>query len=339
MAFRIDIDSLESWVSRHARAFILLVAALVAFVGVVAIVVFFIALRGAEQALVPDIRGKELTAALLELQAKELYPRIQLRHSQDAQDRGLILEQDPRPGTIVKAGRRIRLVVSQGVQVNTIEDYRGRNIDEVTMDLRSLYASSAQPLLSIADPPLYEYSDEPAGAILVQRPEPGTAVTGPLTLEFVVSRGPEHVLISVPALTGLSAPAALGRLREAGLRSEFTLLAGGSAGIVVSQTPGAGTALESSRPVRVMVSAGDAALRLFEYTLAESPVPLPVRLEYLPPGGSERIVLAEADFSGGVFTFPYQVPPGSTLIFSVMGRELHRETVLPAVDEFSLDEL
>ncbi|MCL2127323.1 MAG: PASTA domain-containing protein, partial [Treponema sp.] len=93
------------------RLFIYMAAGLLVLVGITAISIFFIALKGGEQTLVPEVRGKELTEALLELQVKELYPRLQLRYSQSSRDRGLVLEQDPQAGTIVKAGRRVRLVV------------------------------------------------------------------------------------------------------------------------------------------------------------------------------------------------------------------------------------
>ena len=124
--FNIDLDTVEEYVANHLRLFITMAIGLVIFVGVVAGSVFFISVRGAEQTMVPDVQGKDLTAALLELQVKELYPRIQLRHSQTSADKGLVLEQNPRPGTIVKAGRRIQLVVSQGVMINTVENFLGR---------------------------------------------------------------------------------------------------------------------------------------------------------------------------------------------------------------------
>jgi beta-lactam-binding protein with PASTA domain len=347
MAFKFDINAIEAYVAEHARMFVTMVITLVVFVGVLALIVFFIALRGAEQAMVPDVRTKELTEALVELQAKELYPRIQMRYSQSVQDRGFVLEQDPRPGTIVKAGRRIRLVVSQGVMVNTIENYTGRNIEEVRMDLRALFASSSLSFLSVKEPYMYEYSPEPEGTILEQSPEPGTPVTGPEILEFVVSRGPEHVLIAVPALMGLSPAQALERVREAGLRFGFALRPvrqGERSGVVVYQDPAADAALESTKPVSILVTdpgelANGEVFGLFEYTLPENPVPLPVKLECLPPGGGSRITLAEADFAGGAFTFPYQAAPGSILIFSMLNRELYRQTVNPRLDELSLDEI
>ena len=88
----IDVGAMEGYVGNRLRFFISLAVGLMVFVGLIALAVFFVAILGAEQTMVPDVRGLELTEALLELQVKELYPRIQLRYSQSAADRGRILE-------------------------------------------------------------------------------------------------------------------------------------------------------------------------------------------------------------------------------------------------------
>jgi beta-lactam-binding protein with PASTA domain len=150
-----DFDSIESYVSDHLRLFISLIIGTLVFAGLVALAVFFIAVRGSEQTMIPDVQGKELTEALMELQVKELYPRIQLRYSQSAIDKGTVLEQDPLPGTIVKAGRRIRLVVSQGVIVDTLSDYIGRNVDDVRMEIQTIAAAAGQQFLSLKEPFMY----------------------------------------------------------------------------------------------------------------------------------------------------------------------------------------
>jgi beta-lactam-binding protein with PASTA domain len=336
-----NMGSLEGYVAGRLRLFISLALGLFCLMGIAAVAVFFIALRGAEETMVPDVRDKELTTALLELQVKELYPRIQLRYSQSNLDKGTILEQDPRPGTIVKAGRRIRLVVSQGTVINTVENYRGRNIDEVKMDLRTLFAVAAsatgegQPFFSLKEPSIYEYSSEPAGTILQQRPPPGTAISGPTTLEFVVSRGPERVMVTVPDFVGLTVSGAIEQIRQGGINFLFGLRpvrGNEQAGIVVYQDPQALTAIDKKRPVSILVTAPEEGVlngevfALFMYTLPENPYPLPVRLEALLPGG-ERRLLVEVEFPGGDFTLPYQLPSGSTLILSVLNREIHREIV------------
>ena len=91
MGINLDLDSIESYVSNHLKLFIYMTLGILVFVGIIAVSVFFIALRGAEQTMVPDVTGKDLTAALLELQVKELYLRIQLRYTQSSADKGLIM--------------------------------------------------------------------------------------------------------------------------------------------------------------------------------------------------------------------------------------------------------
>jgi beta-lactam-binding protein with PASTA domain len=335
----------------RVRSFVFYCFALVVLMGLAAGGVFFFSVQGAEETMVPDVRGQELTAGLLELQVKELYPRIQLQYSQSTNDKGLILDQDPPPGTIVKAGRRIRLVVSQGVVLNTVDTYIGRNVDEVKLDIRTIFASVDKPLLTLVEPYMYEYSSEAPGTILQQSPEPGTPLSGPTELSVVVSRGPEFVSVSIPSLTGQTPSDAVAALQKAGLRFSFSIRAlreGETPGLVVYQNPSAGSTSESGRSVSLLVPflesaphtaeslAGDAivssygdvsAYGLFSYTLPENPYPLSVRLEALYPEAETRTLLLACNFSGGEFTFPYQVPAGTTLIFSQLDREIYREVI------------
>jgi hypothetical protein len=51
-----------------------------------------------------------------------------------------------------------------------------------------------------------------------------------------------------------------------------------------------------------------------------------VRLEALLPSG-ERLRLISVEYPGGEFTVPYRLPAGSTLVLSMLNREIHRETV------------
>jgi len=327
-------DSLEQFAATHLRLFLAMMAGLLVVVGIIAILIFFVAVRGAEQTMVPEVRGKELTEALLELQVKELYPRIQVRYSQSSRDKGHILEQDPRAGTIVKAGRQIRLVVSQGVMINRVENYIGRNIDDVRMDLQVIVTSTGNPLLTLKEPLMYDFSPEPPGTILRQKPEPGADISGPMNLEFVVSQGQEHVLVTVPQLVGLSVSAALEQIGRMGIVFEFSLreLREGERGeTVVYQTPAAGTSVTANTVIDITVNAPSRlaegeVYKLFTYTMPRNPYPLPVRLEALLPSG-ERMRLISVDYPGGNFTVPYRLPIGSTLYLSMMNREIHRETV------------
>jgi beta-lactam-binding protein with PASTA domain len=346
--FNFDLDAIESYVATHLRLFISMAAGLLVFVGIIAVIIFFIAVRGAEQTMVPDVRGKELTEALLELQAKELYPRIQLRYSQSARERGLILEQEPKAGTIVKAGRRIRLVVSQGVVVSSVGNYIGRNVDEVRMDIQALIASGgnpALPLLTLKEPFMYAYSPEAPGTILQQRPEAGTSISGPMTLEFVVSQGPENAMLTVPPLTGLSISAALEQIGRSGVDFTFAvrpLREGEKGETVVAQEPAAHTSIPAAATVKITVSPPDDLKRnevfyLFRHSLPKNPYPLSVRLDALLDSGERRRIIT-VEYLGGDFTVPCRLPAGTVLVLSMLNREVHRETVNPQPGALSLDQ-
>jgi beta-lactam-binding protein with PASTA domain len=330
-----DLSSIEDYVANHLRVFILSVAALLIFEGLIAVSVFFIAVRGAEQTMVPDVVGKELTQALLELQVKELYPRLLLRYSQTSSDRGLILEQEPKSGTIVKAGRRVRLVVSQGVIVNKVENFIGRSLNDVKMDLQALYAqANGVALLSVKEPVMYDFSSETPGTILAQKPEPGTDISGPLTLEFVVSKGRENTSVTVPNLTGMKISEALGVIGNTGINFQFNIKNRGGdekGETVVYQTPPANATAPLSAIVDITVTSPEVLAEneifgLFRYAIPVNPYPLSVRLEATLPSG-ERIRLFTANYPGGEFTVPYKLPAGTTLVLSMLNRELYRETV------------
>ena len=81
----------EKIVINKPKVFLWACVGIVFFVALIATAVFFLFVRGAEQTMVPDVRGKDLIQALLELQQKELYPRIQLRYSGAVADKGKIL--------------------------------------------------------------------------------------------------------------------------------------------------------------------------------------------------------------------------------------------------------
>ena len=332
---KIDFKTIEEYVANHLRLFIFSTLGLIILAGITAVVVFFIVVRGEEQTMVPDVTGKELTEALLELQVKELYPRVQLRYTQTSKDRGYILEQDPPPGTIVKAGRRIRLTVSQGVILNRVEDFVGQNIDVVRMDLLTLQSSSDGPsLFTIREPLMFEFSSDRPGTILAQKPEPGTDISGPVNLDFVVSKGRDNQSAIVPVLTGLTLQNALDAISSNGINFQFTSrdkTGTERSWTVVSQSVEANTPVALNTPVHLVLTAPDnladgEVFGIYSYTIPQNPYPLTVRLEaQLPSGERQRII--SVNYTGGVFTVPYKLPAGSILILSMLNRELNRVTI------------
>ena len=325
---------MDDLISNNLKLFVSMVLGFLLFAVIVAVAIFFVVIRGDEQVMVPNIQGRELTEALLELQARELNARIQLRYSQSPHDRGLILEQEPLPGTIVRAGRRVRLVISQGVVIDRVENFVGRSLDSVRLDLQAFAAGPGTSFLVLREPVMFDYSPEAPGTILQQSPEAGTNITGATQLELVVSRGPRQAVMTVPQLTGLRLSETLDWLAGTGVAFEFFIRGAQddeSGETVVHQNPVAGASVAVNSIVSMTVTAPEdlaegEVFDLFSHTIPLNPFPLPVRLEALLPNGDRRHIVT-VDSLGGSFTVPFRLPVNSTLILSVFDREVHRQIV------------
>jgi beta-lactam-binding protein with PASTA domain len=233
--------------------------------------------------------------------------------------------------------------------INKVENFIGKNIDDVRMDIRTVVGSTGDPLLTLKEPLMYEFSPAAAGIVIRQKPDPGTDISGPMILEFVVSQGQEDVMITVPQFSGLSIAAALEQIGKTGIVFEFSLreiIDGEKGETIVSQNPPAGgsvspntrISLTANTPARLY---DDEVFKLFSYNIPPNPYPLPVHLEALLPSGERKIIIA-IDFPGGKFTVPYRLPLESILVLSLMNREIYRETVqdyAPPIDGEPISEL
>lgn len=310
------------------------ITVLLAFVIMTAscLAVFFMAVQGAEKVLVPDVTGKSLTDALLELQAKELYPKILLKYSELPGDKGTILEQNPVSGAIVKAYRRVNLTVSRGIPIDYIEDYSGKNVDEVLNTLEFLF--SGNDSLVQLSPPVYQKSEFPAGTILAQYPEAGAPVSEKINLQFVVSSGTEIPKTEVPNIEGLSIKQLLSKLGEYKVVFDFAVEED-------SKSPAEGIISDEEKPssqvevfsrvkatLKVLPASEKAktAQGIFSAELPEYPYPVPVKLDSQDQNG-KLVTLAEFCHPGKHFTVPYDVKKNTTLILYVLDEEYAKVVV------------
>lgn len=144
--------------------FFLCLTAILLMMAIMAIV-FFVAVKGSEE-------------VLLEMQVKELYPKIQLRYSDVPGDKGMILEQNPVAGTIVKASRRIDLVVSRGP---SYEQTRVPNL--VGMTVQEILAQMSRSKIA------FNFSARPATQDETADGKAGTVVTQGASGEFIPNYG------------------------------------------------------------------------------------------------------------------------------------------------------
>lgn len=357
----ISLNEMEANLQKSAPAFIAYTIAAFLLMFITALAVFFFANKGYEQVLVPDVAGKSLTRALLEMQEKELYPKLQLRYSDLPGQAGQVLSQNPRAGSIVKAGRRITLVVSRGVMIDHIGNYVGTNLDALKNKLDALYGGVETPQITIANP-VFKIDAAPIGTILEQDPPEGTPITQPVELQLIVSSGPAAPQVSVANYVGKTVAEILDGMGKTPLLFEFkshTASGDEIPGTVVRQSEPENSQvkeysrieLEFALPELSADFAGgaitDADIKgrtedevagvkkrdaskftngIFTANVSRYPLVVPVKLEAFPPDGASY-TLVSFNHIGGEISVPYAVPHGTTLALSVLDQEKERVTV------------
>ena len=331
-SLRIDISEAVSEFQKNTKIMVATVLFSFFLMIAVALAVFFAVVQGQEKVMVPNVQGKPLAEALLEMQAKELYPRIQLRYSEVPGDAGKILEQNPASGTIVKAGRRISLVVSRGVVIEHVENYTGLFLDDVRMQLQTLFAGSANPLIVLSEP-VYRADVSEPGIILEQTPPAGTLITEPVTVTLVVSRGPQFEKTRVPKIVGKSVSDMLGFMVTSKIIFDFTsheAEPSEKAGCISSQQAFTTEFVPNYTRMSVdfafpkgNIDEDKKIFGIFSDSLKNYPYPVPMRVEAISPTG-EVSTLISFKHTGGNFSIPYHVEKGTIIVLYVVNQEYKR---------------
>ena len=319
--------------SRYARQVLLSLAGVVVLMLVASLSAFLLSLRGPEQTLVPDVRQKELVAALIDLQDRELYPRIQMRVFSDPALRGKVVEQNPTAGTVVRAGRRISLVVSEGPVVDRVDDFIGRDLEDVRSELQLLFTTF--DVIKQIGAVSYVFDRSEPGTILEQSPSPGTEITGFTLVDLVVSRGPDVERTALASYVALGYEQAIRRLASANRPFTFALTqaSGAAEGTVVGQDPAPGTEVAQNQLVALTISPviepePGMVFGIFERVLPNYPVAVELTLESVDPDG-ERAVIFSMRHPGGPIAIPYLLEEGTTLVLSRFNTEVVTYRVQP----------
>lgn len=292
--------------------------------------VFFLALRGEEETMVPQVVGKELSDALLELQEKELVPYVQVKFSDDPRDKGNVVSQDPEGGILAKAGRKVVLWVSKGAIVNSVENFVGQNIVDVQLRLKTLFSTQATPLLSLTSDPIYSFNSAPEGTVLEQKPVPGTPLASPTKLTVVISKGPKGQTVRVGTYSGRSWSEALSLLISENKPFLIQLRnpeGDEKPGFAVAQAPLAGTDMPKGSPVTLtltkpMVPSDGRVFQILETTLPEYPILVDLRIELRRSTGDQS-VLYQLKHPGGRLTVPFVGQIGDVVTVSVLDKEVY----------------
>lgn len=113
---------------------------------------------------VPDLKGKGMIEANEVLRSKGLHIRLEGEDYDSYVHQGGILRQDIPPGSKVKAGREIGIVLSKGPRVQYVPDVVGQPLDRA----EALLGEKGIRITKV----IYIHSDKtPRNVIVAQRPE------------------------------------------------------------------------------------------------------------------------------------------------------------------------
>ena len=200
--------------------------------------------------VVPDVAGRTRTQATAAINAAGLVVGTVTEQHHPAIAANIVISQAPPPGTAMRAGSPVSLVISLGPVSVPVPNLAGMNRSQ---------ANSAITAAGLVAGPVTKSSSGtvPKDDVISQTPAAGTQVVPGTSVALVISLGAARA--TVPAVTGLSRAEAEAAIREAGLAvGSVTEIYHASivAGNVLYQDPAPGTGTLAGTVVDLVVSKG-----------------------------------------------------------------------------------
>jgi eukaryotic-like serine/threonine-protein kinase len=227
------------WNRRRAIA-----AAAIALLIAGGVIALLLLTGGAQKIPVPKVTGELLAQARRTLTRKgfSVFPSATPSDAPVNE----VVEQDPRPGVVVKEGSTVTLSYSTGPGVGTVPDVVGKPVGDAIKLLRG------RGFKAIVR---HQYAKAAKGTVFAQFPPAGAHHPKNTSVTVDVSRG-QH-LVQVPSLIGEQQATAETELRNAGFKSNATRQSSTQpSGQVLAQDPSAGTPVAFGSTVTITVSTG-----------------------------------------------------------------------------------
>lgn len=261
---------------------------------------------------VPDVEGSVERLAVRQIRDAGLKELV-LREASEDVKAGIVFEQDPPPGQKIERGNFVTIRVSTGKPKTRVPDVVGKSRDEAVAEL--VNANLQANVVTVN-------SLQPVDTVLGQAPKPGTELVTGSTVRINVSKGPKPV--SVPNVIGSPFETAESVLQGVGFAvAKEDVEDDAAAGIVVGQSPSAGTQQGKGSVITLQVSKGPVTSQVPDVT---SRTEADARSQLETSGFQVQVVeeiVDTADLDGKVLS---QDPPGGsdakqgTTVVIVVGR-------------------
>ncbi len=283
---------------------ILLAGAMILAAGLSTWVVFTFLTSGGEVE-VPDLRGKNIEAALEITSRLGLGMRIARTGFDESIPPRHIINQDPRPGTRTRKSRVVRVVVSQGTQTVHVPNLTGLNTRRVELLL-------SQAGLKVGRVSRTHNSEKASETVVAQSPSPDSFTSRGDEVDILISEGERPLIYYMEDLTGFPMEDVIATLRAWGLKpgrireTEFRELPSGT---VLEHEPPEGSAVVEGQTVHLTVTVPKKK---------ETTIPILIYRYQAPPGLLDRtltLVLITDEFENTLYEDT--VPAGTSVSIPV----------------------
>ena len=199
---------------------------------------------------VPDVSGLTYENGRQKLYGTGLRCSVKGREYSELVPKGNVIRQVPEPGTRVKKGRLVDIVVSKGTEIGVVPDVRKLSMRQARIELKKADFGN----LKVTE----DYSEKvPPEYVIKIIPEAGTTTSREIKIELIVSEGPKPTHANVPNVIGETLSSAKTKIIDVGMKvGDITYKHNTSLtpGTVISQSlpPGASVLIE--RPVDLSIS-------------------------------------------------------------------------------------
>ncbi len=207
---------------------------------------------GAERVVVPDIQGKKLIPALEALDERGLYLKVIRMEFDDIINSDRIVSQKPGPGSYLKRGRDVKVVISKGSREAVAPNLVGAT------QLRAETVLDKQNLRIGKKVSVHTENGEP-GMVLAQQPAAGARLNRNDSMTLLIGAGKFIEYVSTPEFISKPLTETMEKIKEAGLKVrevDYRPDRDVGRGIVTGQEPRFGERVAKGSLVSLTVSEG-----------------------------------------------------------------------------------
>ncbi len=195
---------------RLTKIAIVLAAVLVVF-GASAYLTLTLLVKGEETIVVPDLVGRDVVDVLKELSNVNLNPKVTGAEFSDTIPLDHVAFQDPAPGTKIKSGRHVRIVLSKGAGTVVMSDLSGLSVQQA-----ELFVEANGLCRGVT-----AYTPHPSVAkdnLIAHTPSPGVRVGRGGCVDLLISTGHRLIAYQMPNLSRLGLNDAVGLIERSNLK-------------------------------------------------------------------------------------------------------------------------